>query len=74
MTDKYRITDARPPEAEERPNSSGTDMLLWIVLVAALAGNGILSVIGLDLLAIPLGAVVVLTGITLAVRFFQRRA
>ena len=74
MTDQYRVTDANPPETEERPKANGTDMLLWIVLIAGAGMNGLIQAIGLDLLAIPFGAVAAFAGIALVIRYFQRRS
>ncbi|WP_035698305.1 hypothetical protein [Glycomyces tenuis] len=74
MTDRYRLGEP-PPSAdpETRPASNGTDMLLWIVLVLALALNGALSLVGLDLLGAPFGLVALFCGVTLLIRYFQRR-
>jgi hypothetical protein len=79
MDDRYRLsepTDAAEHHAAEtgaRPATNGTDMLLWIVLALAVFANVALSVLGLELLGIPFGLVVLATGGTLLIRFFQRR-
>ncbi|WP_026925523.1 hypothetical protein [Glycomyces arizonensis] len=70
MTGQYPSDTA---ETTARPASNGTDTLLWIVLVLALVVNGGLSLIGLDLLAVPFGAVAIFSGAALLIRFFQRR-
>lgn len=74
MTDRHRLDGPTSGAGSEAaPASNGTDMLLWIVLVLGLVANGFLSMIGLDLLGMPFGVVVLFCGVTLLIRFFQRR-
>ncbi|HLU28094.1 MAG TPA: hypothetical protein VKZ65_06620 [Glycomyces sp.] len=77
MTDRYRLSEPTGENedgpGQTAPASNGTDMLLWIVLVLAVFANVALSVLGLEMLGIPFGLIVLATGVTLLVRFFQRR-
>ncbi|GAB3223991.1 hypothetical protein GCM10027447_12140 [Glycomyces halotolerans] len=58
---------------EAAPASDGTDLLLWIALALTAGVNAGLSLIGLELLAIPFGAVALFAGVTLLIRHLQRR-
>lgn len=74
MTEQYRPNDPdRTAEPEASPASHGTDILLWIILALSFAANGAMSLIGLDLLAVPFGVVALFSGVTLLIRYFQRR-
>ncbi|MCH7232801.1 hypothetical protein L0U85_18365 [Glycomyces sp. L485] len=74
MPDQYRVSDAKNSEPEPRERANGTDMLLWIILIAGAGMDGILSLLGLELLSVPFGAVAAFAGISLVIRFFMRRS
>ncbi|THV39696.1 hypothetical protein [Glycomyces buryatensis] len=75
MNDQYRLTDAPPPAPPEpRRRTSPVDKLLWVALIVGAVFNSGFQMAGDEMLAIPFGAVTVVAGIALIVRFIRGRS
>lgn len=74
-------TTAAPAPTDARPVSEGpgtargtTDLVLWVLLAAALALNAVLSIAGLPVPSLLAGLVVIGLGIALVRRRLARRS